>query len=545
VGLNGRDQFDIGSRNSYADFDTGLAAAHGGADSRNYTLQDSLTYVTGDGDHTLKTGFTFNRVMVSPQRLGANDNGTFTFRHNTPFNPANPSTYPSEFSITLGDIEVFSEDDWLNGFVQDQWRVNSNLTLNLGLRLDHQDLTPGTEVSPRAGFAYDATADGRTLIRGGFGKFNDYHLIGVRNNLNRRGVFGKVFAFNTGEDTSADRGVIPSHVCLQPVLNGQLAAISPACRAQLAGIRTSLQPGAGAQFINTEPWLDGDRKMGYLWGYSLGVKRELMQDFAASIDWVGNRGRNQTGQIDISEGPPGPNRRIVRLTPAQFDPGGTLIPASARDANFRRVLQYQTLDALNTDFESLELSIEKRYSNRWSGRVSYTLAYANDVGTRYTNDLNPREDYGRANFDNRHAFVTSVNFDVWRGLTTGGIARYYSGYPINETIGTDVNADRDNTDRPVQGLDDQRRPILSPLDGNGRAIRNGIDGNSSTLVDWRLQYIASLPRQQTLGFFWEVFNVFNKVNLGNPTGNRNNRNFMVPVEAGTMRSMQLGVRYTF
>ena len=64
VGLNGRDQFDIGSLNEYADFETGLAAAHGGADSRNYTLQDAFTYVTGGGDHTLKTGFTYNRSMV-------------------------------------------------------------------------------------------------------------------------------------------------------------------------------------------------------------------------------------------------------------------------------------------------------------------------------------------------------------------------------------------------------------------------------------------------------------------------------------------------
>jgi hypothetical protein len=545
VGLNGRDQFDIGSQNVFADFSTGLAAAHGGADSRNYTLQDSFTYVTPDGDHTLKAGFTFNRVMVAPQRLGANDNGTFTFRHNTPFNPANPRTYPSRFTITLGDIEVFSEDDWTNGFVQDQWRVNQNLTLNAGLRLDHQELTPGTAVSPRVGFAYDPAGDGRTLIRGGFGKFTDYHLIGVANNLNRRGVFGQTFSFDTGEDRAADTGLIPSHVCLQPALDGRLAAISPACRAMLISLRNSLQPGAGTQFINTEPWLDGDRKMGYLWGYSLGVKREVMQDLAVSVDWVGNRGRDQTGQIDISEGPPGANRRIVRLTPAQFDPSGTLIPASARNASFQRVLQYQTLDDLNTDFDSLELSLEKRYSTRWSGRVSYTLAYANDVGNRFTNDLNPREDYGRANFDNRHAFVTSANVDVWRGLTTGAIVRYYSGYPINETVGTDINGDRDNNERPVRGLDDLTRPILSPVDANGKAIKNGISGNSSTLVDWRLQYIATLPARQTVGLFWEVFNLFNKVNFGNPTGNRNNRNFMVPVEVGTMRSMQLGVRYTF
>ncbi len=80
VGLNGRDQFDIGSLNEYEDFQTGLAAAHGGADSRNYTLQNTFTFVTGA--HTLKAGFTYNKVMVRPQRIGANDNGTFEFQHN-------------------------------------------------------------------------------------------------------------------------------------------------------------------------------------------------------------------------------------------------------------------------------------------------------------------------------------------------------------------------------------------------------------------------------------------------------------------------------
>ena len=131
------------------------------------------------------------------------------------------------------------------------------------------------------------------------------------------------------------------------------------------------------------------------------------------------------------------------------------------------------------------------------------------------------------------------------GLTAGAIVRYYSGYPINETVGSDVNADRDNNDRPQRGVHDLTRPILSPLDANGRAIRNGIDGNSTTLVDLQTQYVLRLQQRQTVGLFFEVYNLFNKENLGNPTGNRNNANFMVPVEAGTMRSAQLGIRYTF
>jgi hypothetical protein len=552
VGLNGRDQFDIGSQNEYEDFATGLANAHGGADSRNYTVQNAFTYVTDGAAHTLKSGFTYNRVMVSPQRIGGGDNGNFVFPHNNPFNPANPSTYPSVFEITLGNIEVNSKDNWVNWYAQDQWRMNDNFTLNLGLRWDYQDLTPNTKdaFAPRIGFAYDATGDGQTVIRGGVGKFYEYHLIGVANDLNRRGVLGQTFGFETDEDLSALRGVVPADPCLQPVLSNALAAISPACRAVLSAFRSRLQPGAGAEFVNTEPVVDGDREMEYLWGFSLGVQRELMANLAVGVDYVGNRGRNQTGLIDINEGPPGPNGRVTRLGPDVFDPTGALIPAVARGANFRRVLQFQTRDDLDTDFDSLEVSLEKRFSNRWSSRVAYTLAYANDVGPgtrtdRYSNDLDPRDDYGRATFDNRHAFVVSLNVNPVGGLNTGVIFRTYSGYPINETIGSDVNADRDNNDRPVAGIHDADGPIVSALDAEGRAVRNGIDGESSKLVDLQVQYVFNLPGRQTFGLFWEGYNALNWTNFGNPTGNRRSSRFLVPDEAAPMRSMQLGVRYTF
>jgi hypothetical protein len=553
VAYGGADPLEVGSQNVYEDYSTGLASAHGGADSRNFTVQDTLTYVTPSAAHTFKAGFTWNRVMVRPQRIGANDNGTFTFLHNTPFNPANPSSYPSRFSVVMGDISIDAEDTWVNGFVQDQWRFNDRLTLNLGLRYDWQDQTDTNDaVAPRLGFAYDVGGAGRTVVRGGIGKFYEYHLIPVPVNLARRGPLGNVFTFDTGEDQSALSGRIPASPCLQPASAGRLAVISPACRAQLVAIRNSLQPGAGAEFVNTEPWLDGEREMGFLWSYSMGVKHELFPNLGVGVDYVGNVGRNQTTQIDISEGPVGANGRIVRLTPAEFDPSGALIPAVARSRTFGRVLQYQTLDALDSDFNSIELSLEKRFSQRWSARTAYTLAFSNDVtpqtpalNSRVSNDRDPRQDYGRSNTDNRHAFVTSFSVNPFGGLTTGAIFRYYSGYPINETVGTDVNADRDNNDRPVRGVHDAARPILSDVDETGRAVRNGVDGENSKNLDLQVQYVFSLPSNQTFGLFWETYNALNWINYGNPTGNRNSRNFMVPVEAGPMRSMQLGVRYTF
>ncbi len=108
-----------------------------------------------------------------------------------------------------------------------------------------------------------------------------------------------------------------------------------------------------------------------------------------------------------------------------------------------------------------------------------------------------------------------------------------------------MNRDRDNNDRPVAGLHDLTRPIVSPLDAGGRAIRNGIDGENVVLLDLRFQYIFDLRGSNTVGLFWEIYNATDRVNFGNPTGNRNSSNFLVPVSAGAPRTMQIGFRYTF
>ena len=555
IELNGRDQFDIGSDNVHPDFGAGPLALHGSAKVRSWVFDEAFTLVKSGwgGDHTFKAGFGFSRNGAFPQIVGNNDNGTFEFLHNRPFDPANASTYPSVFSIRLGEI-YFDLKDWRsNAYVQDKWQLSKNLTLNVGVRYDYQDMTPQTKnaFAPRLGVAFDPSGSGRTVIRGGVGKFYEYQLIGVLSDLTQRSVISPSFIFATDEDESPLDGEIPSHVCLQPAGNGGLATISAACRALLAGIRDRVAAG---EFVNTEPVLDGDRRLGYLWSFSAGVKHELMPNLGLSVDYVGNRGRDQTALIDINEGPT-VNGRTTRLGANVFDPDGTLIPAGARGAAFRRVLQYQTRDDLNSDYNALEVSLEKRYSDRWSSRFSYTLSRSLDVGStgggtaisskRVSDDLNPRSDYGRSNFDNRHAVAFSINTNPWRGLGAGAIVRYYSGYPINELVGSDVNGDRDNFDRPVTGADDASRPIQSPVDSNGRAIRNGIDGESQFLVDLRFQYLFEVTGRGRLGLFCEIYNATDRANFGNPTGNRRSSNFLVPVRAGDPRTLQLGVRYTF
>jgi hypothetical protein len=59
----------------------------------------------------------------------------------------------------------------LAAFVQDRWRVNDRLSLELGLRTDREAITEKINFSPRAGLAYSVLPDGRAILRGGIGKF--------------------------------------------------------------------------------------------------------------------------------------------------------------------------------------------------------------------------------------------------------------------------------------------------------------------------------------------------------------------------------------
>jgi len=159
-------------------------------------------------------------------------------------------------------------------------------------------------------------------------------------------------------------------------------------------------------------------------------------------------------------------------------------------------------------------------------------------------DSNPRLDYGRCDRDNTHAFASSANVDLGHGLGAGMVFRTYSGYPINETVGTDVNGDGTSNDRPTRGVNDLTLPIVSPLDSRGVAIRNGIKGVHKTILDSRFQYQRRMGRYQA-GFFLEVYNLTNHANFGNPTGARNSANFMKVIVADQPRTAQLGFRLLF
>src|SRR5690606_18058193 len=235
-----------------------------------------------------------------------------------------------------------------------------------------------------------------------------------------------------------------------------------------------------------------------------------------------------------------------------FDPNSELVPAEARGTNFQRVLQSQTRKEFEGSYKSLQISFQRRMANRWSGRLAYTLQKSNYVGLgnpdarRVWLDNDVRADYGRFQFDRRQVLAASGTVNPWRSLTIAGVLSAISGAPINETVGTDFNRDNDNNDRPIAGVNDLTQPIRSELDGQGRAVINGLDGPGSLLVDMSFRYQVPLGGGlESLDLFYDIFNLFNRTNLVPPTGNRRSDNFMVSTAAQFPRQMQFGARIRF
>ena len=325
IELGGRDQFEIPPMNQHPTTAPARTRAAAPPWRRTTSFDNTFTFIKSGwaGDHTFKAGAGFYRPGLLPQITGGNSFGTYMFPTNLPFDPANPRTYPSQFSIRLGQVYFDNTDQRCHGFVQDRWQVGGNLTLNLGVRYDYQTLTPQTKdaIAPRLGFAWDPFGTGRTVMRGGGGKFYEPLLVIVRTNLLQSAVIAPSFIFQTDEDLSGLAGRIPADP-VPAAGRRRRRPGAPQPRLPREPDRHHEAAWPPASFINTEPVVDGDRRMGYIWSFSAGVKHELMANTAVSVDYVGNRGRDQTALIDINEPRLLPNGTIGRPGVASSIPTG-------------------------------------------------------------------------------------------------------------------------------------------------------------------------------------------------------------------------------
>jgi outer membrane receptor protein involved in Fe transport len=544
IGFAGRDPLTIGQLNNHPSYLTGKGGSMVRTVIRTYVLDEAFSYFVPQmaGEHNFKAGggISFNQM---PPRTTV-DSGTFIFRSDAPYNPADASTYPTQFDITLGPegsngFDVYSKDQRYYFFVEDKWAVGNNLTLNLGVRYDHQKHTPASknDFGPRLGFAWDVLGNARTVVRGGAGKFYAYVPV-VLDLTHQQQQLVTLFPVVTVTDPAS--AVLRPDVIADSNGNMGVATLSAAGQAELNRLRTSA--------FNRNPRLDSaDRQMGYQWSWSIGVNHQLFDNAAIGIDYVANASRDQIGVVDINEPVNG-----VRPGVNVFDPTGELIPPEARGVNFQRVLQTQTRDEFDGNYQSLQVSFVRRMANRWSGRLAYTVQESHYVGLgnpdarRVWLDNDLRADSGLFTSDRRQVLAASGTINPWSTLTFAAVVSAIGGAPINETVGTDVNRDNDNNDRPIRGVNDGTRAIVSEVDDQGRAVINGLEGPGSFLIDASFRYQVPINRGiDSIDLFYDIFNLTNRTNFVPPTGNRASSTFMIPTAAQFPRQMQFGVRVRF
>ena len=532
-------------------------------------LDDTVAwFVPGKrGDHDVKLGAQYEYSGAANQNQGGL-NGTFAFgRSDAPFNASNPFTYPDRFTVRVGGPSNFYEKaHYVAAFAQDKWRLNQRLTLSLGLRYDIEIIpVPITDdplvdaypvdknnFQPRLGVTYDL-GGGRSIVRGGYGRFYDKSHFELIGGLYTGTPYTSSFTVNfptANPDAGPRNGQFPTDPYL---VNGPTVN-----RAQLE----KDYPG-GQLLRNTgASWDNPDRTTPYTDQLTAGYEKQLAKNMAVSADYVHAFSRDLLMSKDLNPG----LRATTAVTSPLVRQGSATLSAAVAELQVKypgfapfTTAVTQPLNIGKIDYDALLLSVNKRFSDNYSARVSYTLAYSrgntsgNGVaasGFQVLDDLHLELNEGPSAFDVRHNLVISGQALVPHtgGLNVSWVARALSGSPFSLT-NANIDPDRNGT---------QAEPLPEgSYSGNGTnaftvknytSERNGAYGPGFVEADARLGYHFSLPNRRKVEAFVDIFNVTNRTNFATPTGNQASTQFLLLTAYNTSytpRKIQIGARFEF
>jgi hypothetical protein len=401
--------------------------------TEQFRLQFSDTLTMVRGNHTLNFGGEVQHVG-SDLDLRVFQQGRIEFIEDFPdFDRNNDGRVDDQdllFAVTLRSavpdrplILPNANNNYFAFFVQDDWRVTPRLTLNLGLRYeldtDVKNISRVSEINPlvtpflrgtrgrdtnnfgpRFGFNY-STLDGRTSIHGGYGIYYDRVTLEIQ--TLERGLDGRALPI----EVRAGNIFFIQPQCLFNPACGQFPPPAPTLARPFTGF---VLPGAGAGGINI---IDNDLQNPMVQQSNIGFQRELFRDFVVRADYLHNFGTHFI---------------IGRTIGSVFNPvvGGPDLVKNLESS-------------VNTKYDGLLLSFEKRYSKHYQFRASYTLSrsfnYANDDQIPFSNgpinSNNLRLEYGPTPNDQRHRFTFAGVLDMPYGVQLAPIITLASGVPMD------------------------------------------------------------------------------------------------------------------
>lgn len=559
-----------------------------------YQIVDSMSYTTGN--HTFKFGGTFLRRDVALYRPNRGKGYFFLIGNGDPSQCGGAASTGFEQSDLLigfvcnyqigppfGTVGTRNYENAL--FAQDDWRVNSKLTLNLGLRYDYYtnptemygrqanfNVTNGSLIvardnkddlvetdknnfGPRLGFAYDFNGNGRSVMRGGYGLFYFLDRGGIDNQLAQNPPYSGFSQFNYQDgfritlSGRAPNGSLDSRLATQPLPLGSVTSVN-------------LTNPQNVTVLAILP----DNKTPMVHQFNVQYQQQLTNNTAVSVGYVGTRGRNLALYYNL-------NGRIVdRAASIPCPRSGGIAPgtncfANGGNANVRD-------DNGRSQYDSLQVQLERRFSQGWQYRAAYTFSKTKDngegafdsVGDTGINFIEPFTT-SRIDFPHVFSFESVYELPFGRGRAFGsdipkvldyiiggwqlnGIFRAQSGQPYDIRSG---GVRVDLVGEPYVGGDNSRLNFAAfraaPAGRFGTLERNSLRSPSTRLLNLGLTKNFGIYEKIKAQFRVELFNVFNSPQLGVPNGffDPNNPSFgtIRSTQAFSNRQIQLGVRLEF
>ncbi|HWF45640.1 MAG TPA: hypothetical protein VG168_01435, partial [Bryobacteraceae bacterium] len=474
-------------------------------------------------------------------------------------------------------------------YVQDDWKVNRQFTLNLGLRWDpwlppidrNNSLTafvPGVEstvapnaprgllypgdrgiqssmfkqnwkdFAPRAGFAWNIGGNQKTVIRAAYGIFYSFP----------EGLLYQRTDATQPTDLYLSIPAPPSFT--NPYLGYSGGDPFPRGHIPPSGFSTYtfLQPVSGGM-------LDPASKVGYTQNWNLTVERQFAGNTAVSVAYVGNHAVDIMGSRQFN--------------PAIFGPGATVA-----NENSRRL--YPGLGAVELassyvyeEFESLQINATKRFSQgltllsnfTWGKTIDDTSS-ATEGNSGPPNPFNFSSARGPADFDQEfrfnlslvyalpHVNVTGFNNVLLNNWQVNTITSLYSGLPFTVVSGTDRSlsgigndySDQIGSPAPPSGVSQVREyfntaAFTQAVIGTfGDVGRNSLRGPGLFDVDASIFKDFLLTERYHLQFRAEAFNIENRPNFNNPNATVSSSvTFGRITAAGNPRVLQFALKLFF
>ncbi len=466
-------------------------------------------------------------------------------------------------------IVPFYPDSYFGAYVQDDWKVRPNLTLNLGLRWEFDDVVGdssnlhpcatlttadntcqfienvlGThsgrdfkQFGPRVGFAWDPLKRGQTVIRGGYGIYYDRVVTEVPLlELLLNGRILPLAAFNGSTCSSALAPPAQNHTSDACSFNDSVFDTgTPTFAAPFSG--GSAVFGIGINHI------DHNAKHPYTQQFSLGVQQQFGRNWLISADGIHDFGqRFLLGRLLRSTTSMSPQI----ICPNGFDPCTVTDPLTGRSDNVTNIES-----SAKSWYDALLISLQKRPTGgpsfRWGFNVNYTLSktfnFSNDDQIPFNGaedavnlifrSNNLRLEKGYAPTDERHRLVFYGVFDVPWKITISPIWTISSHVPMDSLVPA-LSARLPILPRNALGRDIPDGAALNKaidlwnslpactqvnqVPCHAGAVLAHVDpklqfGDAFDSLDMRVTKTWTVFSEQKVQFIGEVFNLFNITNI--------------------------------